>query len=85
MPEKYDAEILEEAMDNAYAIIMGHKTFDSIMELKGECSLPYDIRQEEPDLQGMIEYFIETEEYEKCSVLQKLLDNDKFFSRINNK
>ena len=81
MPEKYDTEILDEAMNNAYEIIIGNKTFDGIMDQDGECSLPFDIRQEEPDLQGMIEYFIETEEYEKCSVLQRMIDNDKFFSR----
>ena len=82
MPEeKYDYEILDEAMNNAYDIIMGVKTFDYIMEGTGECSLPFDIREEEPDLEGIIEYFIETEEYEKCAVLQKIIDNDKFFSR----
>ena len=79
--EKYDYEILDEAMNNAYDIIMGNKTFDFIMERTGECSLPFDIREEEPDLEGMIEYFIETEEYEKCAVLQRKIDNDKFFSR----
>ncbi|QDP52784.1 MAG: hypothetical protein Unbinned838contig1000_35 [Prokaryotic dsDNA virus sp.] len=81
MQEKYDSEILDEAMNNAYEIIIGAKTFDKIMDKEGECSLPYDIRQEEPDLEGMIEYFIETEEYEKCSVLKKILENEKFFSR----
>lgn len=79
--EKYDYEVLDEAMNNAYEIIMGIKTFDLIMEKEGECSLPFDIREEEPDLEGMIEYFIETEEYEKCAVLQKLMDNDTLHSR----
>ena len=69
--EKYDYEILDEAMNNAYEIIMGIKTFDLIMEKEGECSLPFDIREEEPDLQGMIEYFIETEEYEKMFSITK--------------
>jgi|8_EtaG_2_1085327.scaffolds.fasta_scaffold04740_6 hypothetical protein len=79
--EKYDYEILDEAMNNAFGIITGTTTFDKLMDTRGECSLPFDIRQEEPDLAGMIEYFIETEEYEKCHILQKILDNDKFFSR----
>lgn len=71
--EKYDTEILDEAMNNAYDIITGVKTFDHIMETRDECALPFDIRQEDPDLDGMIEYFIETEEYEKCEVLKQLL------------
>ena len=79
--EKYDYEVLDEAMNNAYEIIMGNKTFDLIMEKEGECSLPFDIREEEPDLEGMIEYFIETEEYEKCEVLKKIMDNDVLHSR----
>jgi hypothetical protein len=79
--EKYDYEVLDEAMNNAYDIIMGIKTFDTIMEGDGECVLPFDVRQEEPDLEGMIDYFIETEEYEKCEVLKKIMDNDVLHSR----
>jgi hypothetical protein len=71
--EKYDTEILDEAMNNAYDIVTGVKTFDHIMEHSDECALPFDIRSEQPDLEGMIEYFIETEEYEKCAVLKQLL------------
>ena len=82
--EKYNYEVLDEAMNNAYEIIMGNKTFDLIMEEAGECSLPFDIREEEPDLQGMIEYFIETEEYEKCEVLQKIINNNTLHSRKAN-
>ena len=66
--EKYDTEVLEEAMNNAYFIAIGKYTFEE---------LPFDIREEEPDLEGMIEYFIETEEYEKCSELQKLINERK--------
>jgi len=72
--EKYDYEVLDEAMNNAYYIVTSAKTFDDIMDDSGECALPFDIRNEAPDLSGMIEYFIETEEYEKCAVLQKLMD-----------
>ena len=54
--EKYDYEILEDAMNNAYEIIVGTKTFDKIMDDTGECALPFDIRDEEPDVEGMIEF-----------------------------
>lgn len=74
--EKYDTEILEEAMNNAYQIVTGKFTFEQLLEETGEACIPFDIRKEEPDLDGMLEYFIETEEYEKCSELQKLI-NDK--------
>ena len=75
--EKYDTEILDEAMNNAYNIIIGKYTFEEIIETTGEACLPFDIRNEDPDLTGMIEYFIETEEYEKCDELQKLIDGKK--------
>jgi hypothetical protein len=75
--EKYDYEVLDEAMNNAYYILTSSKTFEEIMDAMGECSLPFDIRKEGPDLSGMIEYFIETEEYEKCAVLQKMMDEDE--------
>jgi|10_taG_2_1085330.scaffolds.fasta_scaffold291970_2 methyl coenzyme M reductase subunit D len=74
--EKYDTEILDEAMNNAYDIIIGKYTFEEIMETTGEACLPFDIRKEDPDLTGMIEYFIETEEYDKCTALQKLINEE---------
>ena len=72
--EKYDTEILEEAMNNAYQIVTGKFTFEQLLEKTGEACIPFDIRKEEPDLEGMIEYFIEIEEYEKCSELQKIIN-----------
>jgi hypothetical protein len=73
--EKYDYEILEEAMDNAYGIIVGEFTFDYLIEKNEEVMLPFDIRDEEPDIDGMIEYFITTEEYEKCAKLTEIKTN----------
>ena len=73
--EKYDYEILEEAMDNAYGIIVGEFTFDYLIEKNDEVMLPFDIRDEEPDIDGMIEYFISTEEYEKCTKLTEIKNN----------
>ena len=70
--EKYDSEILDEAMNNAYAILTGKVTFEILMDIKEEVPLPYNIQVENPDYDGMIEYFIETEEYEKCAELVKI-------------
>tara|TARA_R110002012_G_scaffold278308_2_gene465880 strand:- start:1576 stop:1815 length:240 start_codon:yes stop_codon:yes gene_type:complete len=70
--EKYDTEILDDAMQNAYAILTGKYTFDALLEMYDELPLPFNIEQEEPDYDAMIEYFIEIEEYEKCNELLKL-------------
>ena len=72
--EKYDTEILEEAMNNAYLIAIGKYTFEELLEKTGEACVPFDARTEGPDLESMIEYFIETEEYEKCSELKNLIN-----------
>ena len=59
---------------NSYKLIVGEKTMDEIVE---KAKLPiFFINPEEDydneDLDTMIEYFISTEEYEKCAVLTKL-------------
>ena len=59
---------------NSYKLIVGEKTMDEIVE---KSKLPiFFISPEEnydnDDLDTMIDYFITTEEYEKCAVLTKL-------------
>ena len=59
---------------NSYKLIVGEKTMEEIVE---KTNLPiFFINPEEDydnvDLDTMIDYFITTEEYEKCSVLTKL-------------
>ena len=59
---------------NSYKLIVGEKTMDEIVE---KAKLPiFFINPEEDydneDLDTMIDYFITTEEYEKCAVLTKL-------------
>tara|TARA_R110000824_G_scaffold65226_4_gene170047 strand:- start:10885 stop:11121 length:237 start_codon:yes stop_codon:yes gene_type:complete len=68
----YDTEILDNAMNHAYSILTGETTFEMLMDIHDEVPLPFNIQEESPDYDGMIEYFIETEEYEKCEVLLKL-------------
>tara|TARA_R110002050_G_scaffold116946_1_gene233609 strand:- start:35945 stop:36178 length:234 start_codon:yes stop_codon:yes gene_type:complete len=72
MNQQHDTEILDNAMNNAYAILTGKATFEALMDLHDEIPLPFNIQEEGPDYDGMIEYFVETEEYEKCEVLLKL-------------
>ena len=47
--EKYDSEILDEAMRNAYAILTGQVTFELLFKKLDEVSLPFHIEKEEPD------------------------------------
>jgi hypothetical protein len=79
-----DYQIYEEAMENAYAIITKRKTLDDIyndFEKEGkydEFYLPFDPIHEDgrsADIIDMvIEYYTETEEYEKCAELVKIKD-----------
>jgi len=70
--ERYDQDILDEAMRNAFSLLTGKFTFEGLMDLKDELPLPFNIEEEDPDYDVLIEYFIETEEYEKCAELVKL-------------
>lgn len=73
-----DLIMYEQSMENAYNLITGRKTLDDIYyELEaGEIAtfpLPFDPLLEDgrsPDvIDVLIEYFIDTEEYEKCQEL----------------
>ena len=59
---------------NSYKLIVGEETMDKLVE---KSKIPiFFIHPEEnydnEDLDTMIDYFISTEEYEKCAVLNKL-------------
>jgi len=59
---------------NSYELIMGEKTIDEIVERSKMpiFFIPPDEDYDNDDLDTMIEYFVPTEEYEKCSILTKL-------------
>ena len=59
---------------NSYELIMGEKTIDEIVERSKTpiFFIPPDEDYDNDDLDTMIEYFVSTEEYEKCSVLTRL-------------
>ena len=78
-----DLAMYEQAMENAYDIITKRKTLDDIYySLEDEdfdkFFLPFDPTIEDgrtPDIIDMvIDYFISTEEYEKCAELVKIKD-----------
>ena len=78
-----DLEIYEKAMENAYSLITKKRTLDDIyndFEKNGihDFYLPFDPLSEDgrsPDIIDMvIEYYTNTEEYEKCAELVKIKD-----------
>jgi|TARA_R110000772_G_scaffold159873_2_gene271061 hypothetical protein len=72
---------LELAMNNAYDIIIDYATIDQLIDKQPNqpIYLAFDPEKMEQDdywddtIDSMIEYFILTEEYEKCSKLKELL------------
>jgi len=81
--EDYEKELIERekgerllalANNNSYLLVTGKKTLDEILEKRGDQSfvtMP-DEAPDTEDLQLMIDYFIETEEYEKCAKLRDI-------------
>ena len=77
-----DLEMYEQAMENAYALITKRKSLDDIYEsfekegIVDKFYLPFDPISEDgrtADIIDMvIEYYTNTEEYEKCSELIKI-------------
>ena len=64
---------------NSYDLMVGEKTMDEIVE-KAKLPIffiPPDETYDNEDLDTMIEYFISTEEYEKCATLTKLKTNNE--------
>jgi|TARA_R110001592_G_scaffold24542_6_gene94496 hypothetical protein len=74
-----DAVLLQTAYSNAWKVLSGQTTFENMMQNQFdngvELILPYDPQHgpREEELENMIAYYIETEEYEKCGVLNKML------------
>ena len=74
--EKYDNEIIKEAMNYAYLIVTGKATFEELVDQEEEVLLPYNIlEKEDVNLGILLEYYEEEEEYETCSELLKLIKN----------
>jgi len=67
-------KFIDKGIVNTYDLITGKKEFEDIVE-DNEVPVFFINPEEdldEEDLNTMIEYFVETEEYEKCAVLHKL-------------
>tara|TARA_R110002060_G_scaffold76930_1_gene87848 strand:- start:238 stop:495 length:258 start_codon:yes stop_codon:yes gene_type:complete len=77
-----DIEIVDLAMNNAYNVLIGNKSIDDILEQDAEMILIPDPEITDEELsEDLIEYFITTEEYEKCSEIRNMI---KFRTMIDN-
>ena len=81
-----DEELVDLAMNNAYAMLVGNKSIDDLLddEDKEMVLVPDpDITDEELS-EDLIEYFITTEEYEKCAKIKDLMSFRKMIDSILN-
>jgi|TARA_B110000444_G_C18787727_1_gene570812 hypothetical protein len=78
-----DAIVLQAAYNNAWHVLSGKTTFDLMMQKQFdngiELVLPYDPEHgpKKEELENMISFFVESEEYEKCAKLTQIL-KDKY-------
>lgn len=67
-----ELEMLDEANRNSYAILTGGISMDRVTE--EEFMLVHNpFSPDKEELSGIMDYFIETEEYEKCAVIRDLI------------
>jgi len=77
--KQIEEEMVNIAYDNSYKILSGEMTFDSLLEcdyIDGDSALmgfdpEYGPLQSE--LENMIEWYIDSEEYERCAKLHEIL------------
>ena len=80
-----DEEIVDLAMNNAYAMLIGNKSIDDILDEEAEMILVPDPEITDEELsEDLIEYFITTEEYEKCAKIKDLMTFRKILNNIIN-
>jgi|TARA_R110001592_G_scaffold170302_1_gene407425 hypothetical protein len=70
-----DEELVDLAMNNAYAMLVGNKSIDDLLDDQEEMVLVPDPEITDEELsEDLIEYFITTEEYEKCTKIRDLMN-----------
>tara|TARA_R110001606_G_scaffold273574_1_gene422070 strand:- start:2027 stop:2296 length:270 start_codon:yes stop_codon:yes gene_type:complete len=75
-----DVELFNQAMNNAYLLVTNRTSFDNLMDALdrgvGNVALPFNPKGDDGKsdmiLDMLLEHFISTEEYEKCSELMKI-------------
>ena len=80
-----DDELVDLAMNNAYAMLVGNKSIDDLLDEEEEMILVPDPEITDEELsEDLIEYFITTEEYEKCSKIKDLMTFRKIINKLIN-
>tara|TARA_B100000767_G_scaffold94292_1_gene90653 strand:- start:84 stop:353 length:270 start_codon:yes stop_codon:yes gene_type:complete len=80
-----DDELVDLAMNNAYAMLVGNKSIDDLLDEEEEMILVPDPEITDEELsEDLIEYFITTEEYEKCTKIKDLMNFRKMIDKIIN-
>ena len=80
-----DEELVDLAMNNAYAMLIGNKSIDDILDQEDEMILVPDPEITDEELsEDLIEYFITTEEYEKCAKIKDLMKFRKIINKLIN-
>jgi hypothetical protein len=80
-----DEELVDLAMNNAYAMLIGNKSIDDILDQEAEMILVPDPEITDEELsEDLIEYFITTEEYEKCAKIKDLMKFRKIINKLIN-
>lgn len=74
-----EQRLLDKAFRNSYKIITGKTSFENILEEVGGLLIAHDIAggPDIPDLDNMLDYFIEVEEYNKCAEIRDLIKDMK--------
>ena len=82
-----DAELVELAMNNAYSIIMGDSSVEDILEQGDDFIIVPDPDLTDEELsEDLIEYFISTEEYEKCTQIRDMMRfREEIYELVNPK
>ena len=80
-----DEELVDLAMNNAYAMLVGNKSIDELLDEDKEMVLVPDPEITDEELsEDLIEYFITTEEYEKCAKIRDLMTFRNMIDKILN-
>ena len=80
-----DDELVDLAMNNAYAMLVGNKSIDDLLDEEEEMVLVPDPEISDEELsEDLIEYFVTTEEYEKCAKIKDLMNFRNMIDNILN-
>jgi hypothetical protein len=74
-----DEEYLDQSNRNSYDLLTGKISMEDIQEGFGMVHNPF--KRDPKEIEAIMHYFIETEEYEKCAVLRDMLNDSGEFPR----